>query len=379
MAKEENFEDVGEEIPEEFKKVDGATTTVEEIDEQVDKGGATAGNSAITSMLKSMKVGTDMSNMVMPGSFILPRSTLGYFAENCSGYFDQLIQCNAIDDPMERMLQVYRYLMSTRYIPKDVSKKPLNPVLGETSELKTNFPNINATAHSLCEQISHHPPISSSIVYGSGVSVAYYSPIKGAFMGTYIKLNLDGHLVIKVDKFNEEYHCTLPSMAIRMFRGFGEFIGNSTLTCTSNNFSIQTKFLPKPLLIGNYNVIEGKVFKGKDKVFKLKGQWDGEVKISPYKKDDYKHFFEKSKLTPGVAEPIPEIQLLPTDSTKIWGGLFAAAKSSASSRDITREKTLVEEDQRKKAQERKTKGEEWKPNHFTQDKEGRWILNSFKN
>eukprot|EP01133_Synstelium_polycarpum_P015635 gene15635-18575_t len=369
--------------------MEGASTTVapptaaeiDDIDEQVENGSRLA---VMARLIRRIGHGADLTQVTIPGAFILPKSTLTYFSDNYSAHFDVLLKANDIEDEMERMLQVYRYLTTTTRNVEDVTKKPLNPILGETFEAKVAYSGEGnhskaGEAHFFAEQISHHPPISSTVIYNKkeGISVAYHHPVRSNFMGTYVKLLVEGHVVIRLDKFDEVFTATCPSMAIRIFRmpSFSEYVGKNVLTSNKNTLKIKTLYHPKPLLLGSYNSIEATVYKGKDKVYKIKGHWDQELKYSEYKKDDYKQFFARNKLVPGV--PAAPEEVLPTDSAKVWGGVFEAAKTGPA-KNITKEKTKVEEEQRKKAAERKEKADEWKPLHFHQEKEGNWVLNVFK-
>ncbi|GAM22431.1 hypothetical protein SAMD00019534_056060 [Acytostelium subglobosum LB1] len=372
VIEDEVNEDVGETVPQQ----EDTTTTTQTT--QTTEGGE---DSSMLNILKSLKVGADLSKVTIPGGYILPKSTLTFFAENCSVHFDLLLACNGMNDPLQRMLQVYRYFLSTRWVPKEMRKKPLNPVLGETYELATHFKDEKHVATCLSEQISHHPPITSSIVYNValGIQVSYNSPVKASFMGTYLRISPEGHFVVTLDKFKEVYSITLPPMALRIFRGFAELAGQSIMTCDKSDYSIKTSFFPKPLLFGNYNVIEATMYNGKEKIMKFKGQWDGEVRSSPYKKDKYETFVERSKLVPGTFVPLPAEKVLPTDSTIVWRGVIEAAQTQAGAKAITKEKTKVEEEQRRLAQERRDKAVDWLPAHFIQSKDGNgWQLKQFK-
>ncbi len=70
-------------------------------------------------------------------------------------YLDLLMNAGNTTDPVERMKYVVTFAISG--LCRQVSfHKPFNPILGETYQSK--FPN---GVEVYCEQISHHPPISS--------------------------------------------------------------------------------------------------------------------------------------------------------------------------------------------------------------------------
>ncbi|EFA82858.1 oxysterol binding family protein [Heterostelium album PN500] len=406
-SKKVEVEDVGEDIPEELKKELTTPKTenalnIDEIDDQMENQSRFT---VLTSVIKKIGFGADLTSMTVPGAFILPKSALSYFAEYYSSYFDILLKANEIEDKQERFIQVVKYLFTACRLPEDNMRKPLNPVLSETYEgdiifeheqqsdnnnktsgeddIDDDSPDSKGASNSctfFCEQISHHPPISCSTVYNkeAGIYVSYHDQVKSTFMGTYAKLSFEGTVRIRFDKYNEVYTGTCPSMAVRIFRSFSEYVGKSKLTVNTSSLKCKSVFHPKPLLYGSYNTFDTTIYNGKDKIFKIKGQWDEIAKISEYKKDDYKILWDRRTMKQGAMRG-PEV-LLPTDSSIVWKGVFEADKldSGTSAKTITKEKTKVEEAQRKITAERKQKGEVWKPVYFEQDKNGFYFLKNYK-
>ncbi|GAM20306.1 hypothetical protein SAMD00019534_034810 [Acytostelium subglobosum LB1] len=381
-----------EELPEDVKKqLENASPdlSIEDIDEDNESVSRT---SVMASFIKKLSFGADLSVMPVPASFILPKSTLSYFAEHYSNHFDILLQANEITDPTERFLQVAKYMMTTCLLPEDPTRKPLNPVLGETWEATVHYgatetengqddtttSNSGAYCHFFAEQISHHPPISCTSVYNkeAGLYVSYYYPVRTNFMGTYAKLTFEGKVSVRLEKFNEEYTADCPNMAIRIFRSFSEFVGNTKMTVSSSKLRMKTVWHAKALLFGSYNQIESTVYNGKEKTHKIKGAWDQELKITEYKKDDYKTFMNRSTMIKGKMT-LPK-EVLPTDSSKVWGTLFDAFEKKAPMKEISKEKVRVEEEQRKLAASRKASKTIWKPVWFKQNDEGAWVQNNYK-
>ncbi|GAM21622.1 hypothetical protein SAMD00019534_047970 [Acytostelium subglobosum LB1] len=361
-------EDVGESIPEEFKKqmeTPAATTDVE--DEP----------SLVSTLIKNIKIGGDMNTMNISGAHIQAKSSLVFYPEAFL-HFDLLTVCNDMESAQDRMLQVFKFALSTGYLPDDLTKKPLNPVLGETCQYDIKFPEKNYVVESISEQLSHHPPICSSTAFDkkAGISATFYAPMRLNFMGTYVKLTIDGNMEVRLDKFNEVYTVTQPILAVRIFRGFCEYIGDSIITCSNSKYRTKCTFHAKPMFYGQYNLIDATVYNGKEKLQKIKGSWDKELSITTYKKEDSKPFFnlESLKGAKGVMEDVAPEKLLPTDWTFAWKGLLDAVKTNQPSRVLSREKSKVEEHQRKLAAERKAKGEIHTPALFAQDKNGSWVL-----
>lgn len=331
--------------------------------DDADNGSAFSRIATIGRLIKKLSFGADLTNTPIPGSFILPKSALTYFAENYSSHFNVLLKAHDIDDELERLLQVFRYITTTGREIEDTTRKPLNPILGETYQAKVEFKNDDHSNYFFSEQISHHPPVSCSCVYNKekGIRLSYFHPAKSQFMGTYVKLSFEGQSMIHLDKYDEVYSSTIPYMAIRVFRGFSEYCGKAQITSNKSDYRVKMNYLPKPLLGGSYNLLEAIVYKGKEKLYKIKGQWSGDMKITNLKTNESKPFFSRPQETHTLV--IPE-DLPNTHSTVVWKGVIEAGDAGVV-RNITKEKTKVEEAQRKLAAERKQKGEQWKPIHFT--------------
>ncbi|EGC34666.1 hypothetical protein DICPUDRAFT_55652 [Dictyostelium purpureum] len=342
--------------------------------------GSSSRISAIAKMIKKVSVGSDISNISMPGSFILPKSTLSYFTENFSSYFQELLKANKIDDDLERFLQVQKYLFTTLRETEDTTRKPLNPILGETwgaqIVVKDSDGNEIADSHFFAEQISHHPPISSSCIYNKreNVRVNFCQPVRSQFMGTYVKISFEGLNHIYLGNYNETISFTAVPLAIRFFRGFSEYVGKCQMTSDKHDYRIKANYLSKPLIGGVYNGFECKVYKGKEKLFKIKGTWTGEIKITDLKTNETTLFFKRPERDIKVV--FPE-NILPTDSNIVWKGVFDAHKNG-DVKSMSSEKVKVEEEQRKIAAKRKEENEEWKPAHYHKNDKGLWELNQYK-
>ncbi|EGG13380.1 oxysterol binding family protein [Cavenderia fasciculata] len=318
--------------------------------------------SLITSVLKKAKIGSDITDAPCPGALVLPKSFLTYCNETTTAHFDLLIKANEIDDEKERMLQVYRFVMSCLHLPEETTKRPLNPILGETYQGHRQFGvDGNPTeVHFFSEKIQ--PAISCHISYHkeSRITVTSTTEFKCIFMGTYVKLINDGDTLIKLDRFNEVYTCSLAPMAIRVFRQFAEFFGDTELTNNKNDLRVKTTLLEKPLLFGSYNAVEATLYKGTEKLQKIKGTWDQELLInSTHSSKDFTTFLQRPALTPGqlILPPnLPE-----NDSNRIWNPVFEAV-AAGNPKNVNKEKSKIDQKEKAKLPQQK----DWKPTHFQQ-------------
>jgi hypothetical protein len=86
--------------------------------------------------------------------------------------------------------------------------KPFNPILGETYEIK------RSEFRCLCEQVSHHPPVSA--FHAEGPSFSFFGSIypKIKFWGKSVEIQPKGVVTIKLPKWNETYSWTNPNCTI---------------------------------------------------------------------------------------------------------------------------------------------------------------------
>lgn len=97
--------------------------------------------SIIFQLLSQLKIGMDLTRVMIPCNFLEPRSLLEKLTDffthgNIVIRYENIIfklmnSVPFIDDPLERMITVLKWYMSGWHVrPKGV-KKPYNPVLGE--------------------------------------------------------------------------------------------------------------------------------------------------------------------------------------------------------------------------------------------------------
>lgn len=101
-----------------------------------------------------MRDGINLTKISLPVCLFEARSFLERMTTNWD-YLDLLIKASTFEDPVERMKHVVTFAIAG--CCRQISfHKPFNPILGETYQSK--YPN---GVEVYCEQISHHPPVSS--------------------------------------------------------------------------------------------------------------------------------------------------------------------------------------------------------------------------
>ncbi|CAM9208753.1 unnamed protein product, partial [Lampetra planeri] len=124
--------------------------------------------SVIMHLLSQVKLGMDLTKVVLP-TFILERRSLLEMYADFFAHPDLFVSVAGGVDARERMVGVVRWYLSSFHAGRkgSVAKKPYNPILGETfhchwtQELAADGPVPWATTGSVtfvAEQVSHHPP-----------------------------------------------------------------------------------------------------------------------------------------------------------------------------------------------------------------------------
>jgi hypothetical protein len=357
----------------------------------------------LISLMRKFTVGQELTSntLSMPEGFEGKDTGIERFQLASLRHSDILLKANETEDPVLRMIEVVKYIFTMGQA--FLAKKPLNPVLGEVSVAKfySNQPKAGNkndgkyrkeekeekdVFYSLIEQVSHHPPKSAAFSENKerGITMKSFSKASVKFLGTAIKLALEGQAQITLAKFNEVYTYRPPSIMIRFIGFVLEYAGDIEITCSNQPYVARISYKEKPYLRGKYHKLKGKIVKklekGEEDVVKFSGHWDKEVQFDDLR-DKKTYTFSAAEYPLGAGTPIypPIEEDLPQSSRKVWYNLKNAPDSSSASKA----KREVEEEQRRKAKERVEKGEVHKPKYFTEDESQGWkpnpgILESIK-
>ena len=138
--------------------------------------------SMISHLLSQVKIGMDLTKVVLP-TFILERRSLLEMYADFFAHPDIFVRIADFSDPRDRMVQVVRWYLSAFHAGRrsEVAKKPYNPIIGETFRCWWDIsgdsaaPAAGAAATNavsdgpvpwcqtdqltfIAEQVSHHPP-----------------------------------------------------------------------------------------------------------------------------------------------------------------------------------------------------------------------------
>ncbi|RUS19829.1 putative oxysterol-binding protein [Endogone sp. FLAS-F59071] len=344
----------------------------------------------------------------LPSQLLEPIGNLEYWNYNDRpDYFACLADP---DDPLERMLGVIRWWYS-----KDLKYVPYNSILGEqfychwdvtppkfnpdgsiaeqiwTSDSKgdANQKASGKTVRVTClnEQISHHPPV-SAFFYDceeKGVQVCGIDHITARFTGTSVKLGPGdenkGIYVTLRTRDNEEYLLTHPWASVNGWLKANLYVTVSehcVITCPKTGLKAILEYKDEKWLGKARFAIEGKVFSydpANDEITKLKhvpqnkvcatidGSWRGQIKATymDTKKESVLVDMNMIECIPKTVAPIEHQGEF--ESRKVWQSVTMAIHAKDYSR-ATKSKIAIEERQRQRAAERKTRGEDFEPVFF---------------
>nr|XP_050861313.1 oxysterol-binding protein-related protein 2 isoform X1 [Vespula vulgaris] len=145
-----------------------------------------------------LSLGKDLSKITMPVIFNEPLSFLQRVAEYME-YAKLLKLASAEQTPVGRLQYVAAFAVSALASNWERLGKPFNPLLGETYELTREDFRI------VCEQVSHHPPVSA--FHADSDDFVFHGSIhpKLKFWGKSIEVHPKGIVTVELPKWKEAY------------------------------------------------------------------------------------------------------------------------------------------------------------------------------
>ncbi len=309
-----------------------------------------------TNLLK----GRSIMNVSLPISIMEPSSLLQRMAGSY-GYLPSYTErIFAARDPIERMKHFLTYEVADLHIAL-VQRKPLNPVIGETCQGYLGDPKFKV----FCEQISHHPTISSMMMDCPCLTLYVTKDYEARTYPNSAKVEYIGsERIVFKDAANTTYTIKeFPSLQIGgtiLGRRTTSYEGLLTIKDKTNKIYAQARFNPekqgffermfnktekhrtdffKGFITKNKTLLKDdsrKAFYSKDVISYIEGNWLEEMKI------DGDVFWEVGK--DKVHELTPASDSLPSDSSKRPDSIALTAGKEA---DAQKFKDQIEDIQRK--------------------------------
>ncbi|XP_058039597.1 oxysterol-binding protein-related protein 10 isoform X1 [Ahaetulla prasina] len=353
--------------------------------------------SVILHIISQLKLGMDLTRVVLPAFILEKRSLLEMFA-NFLAHPDLFLSISCGTTPEERIISFVEYYLTAFHEGRKgvVAKKPYNPIIGETFHCSWNVPKdrvkpvrantascgLKGQASSECyrlrfvaEQVSHHPPVTSFYCEckEKKVCVNVHVWTKSKFMGMSVGVSMVGEGILYLLEHGEEYIFTLPCAYARSILTIPwvELGGKVNIHCAKSGYSATVTFHTKPFYGGKLHRVTAEVKHNPTNtiVCKAQGEWNGILEFT-YSNGETK-VIDTTKL-PIIRKKIRPISKQgPFESRHLWQHVTAALKEG----DIdvaTEHKHVLEERQRKEERQRATSNTLWKPKYFIKEGDG-WM------
>ncbi|CAM4703280.1 unnamed protein product [Leuciscus chuanchicus] len=402
----ERLKDTENSSPESVDSSEEITDT--EDNEEEDLGVLDDQRSIILHLLSQLKLGMDLTRVVLP-TFILEKRSLLEMYANFMAHPDVFLAITSGATPEERMIRFVEYYLTAFHEGRKgaVAKKPYNPILGESFHCTWDVPRDKvrplrttssspapAAAHSaqttsndglgsyrlrfVAEQVSHHPPVSGFYCECKERRTCVNTHVwtKSKFMGMSIGVSMLGEGVLHLLEHDEEYVFTLPSAYARSILTvpWVELGGKVSIGCAKSGYSATVTFHTKPFYGGKVHRVTGEVKHNPTGtiVCKAQGEWNGTLEFT-YSSGETK-VIDTSKL-PVIKKKIrPLEKQAQYESRRLWQHVTVALKAG----DIdaaTERKHQLEEKQRREGKQRTASSTTWKPKYFIKEGEG-WVYHN---
>ncbi|XP_051520570.1 oxysterol-binding protein-related protein 10-like [Myxocyprinus asiaticus] len=366
--------------------------------------------SVILHLLSQLKLGMDLTRVVLP-TFILEKRSLLEMYANFMAHPDLFLAISMGSTPEERMVRFVEYYLTAFHEGRKgaVAKKPYNPVLGETFHcswevprdqvrpLRTHVHSLGSGVRETCtgtnqegvgagsdcyrvrfvaEQISHHPPVSGFYCECAerGMCVNTHVWTKSKFMGMSVGVSMVGEGVLYLRDHGEEYVFTFPSAYARSILTvpWVELGGKVTISCVKTGYSASVTFHTKPFYGGKVHRVTAEVKQNSSGIImcKAQGEWNGTLEFT-YSSGETK-VIDTAKL-PVIRKLIRPVEKQGrTESRRLWQHVTRALKDN--NVDLaTEHKHVLEEDQRSEERRRDANNMTWKPIYFSKEEDG-WVF-----
>jgi len=313
---------------------------------------------------------------------------------------------------LHRFMVILRAHFSLLDAPAQSLRKPFNPVLGEVSRaLQCAGPGAPIT--SVCEQVSHHPPVTAFACWDPELQWEYdgWTDISPRFMGTYIRVPFTGHRALTIrsagePQGQETYNATIPAMEWHLFPSVRAlYSGTWHLWCPESGLAAEiihpgAGFLSGLIAGQKRTRIHGRITRvaaganpldamsddarvrraaGASTLFSFDGDFDGVIVARNYGESasasggtviwdvDRETIIEARLQSPRLT---PELE--PRSSSAVWGQCIKALLD----RDwdnAAAKKAAVEQEERRARRAREQRGETWQSRWFMPMRDVDWV------
>lgn len=229
-------------------------------------------------------VGKDMSSVAMPVTANEPLNILQRFVETFehTNLIDKALEF-PVNSP-ERIMYIATFaavFLSSSKAKERSTRKPFNPLLGETFELVRKEQGMRLIA----EKVSHRPQIMAIQAESAGWTIHYSPSPHQQIWGKSVELNNKGTMRVTVISTGEVYEWSQATTFLRnLLAGekYSEPVGNLTVSC-SNGWRSVYEYKAGGMFSGRSEDLTGRVFSpdGKAKPgYTLAGKWTSSIEMT---------------------------------------------------------------------------------------------------
>ncbi|CAL8407109.1 unnamed protein product [Arctogadus glacialis] len=375
------------------------------VEREEELGAVEEERSVILHLLSQLKLGMDLTRVVLPTFILEKRSLLEMYADFMS-HPDLFLAVADGDTPEDRMVRFVEYYLTSFHEGRRgaVAKKPYNPIIGETFHCSWRVPRRPDTppepastppepastapppppdsAHQVrfvAEQVSHHPPVSGFYAECPEKRVCVNTHVwtKSKFMGMSIGVSMVGEGCLSLLDHEEEYTFTLPCAYARSILTvpWVELGGKVMVTCAKSGYSAVITFHTKPFYGGKLHKVTAEVKHSSTGVVacRVQGEWNGVLEFSypAAEGPGAVRLVDVTKLPVCRKHVRPVGRQGPTESRRLWQHVTEALRQ----RDMekaTEHKRVLEERQRLEERHRADADAPWKTRYFESEGDA-WV------
>uniref|UniRef100_A0A1I8G5Y3 Oxysterol-binding protein n=1 Tax=Macrostomum lignano TaxID=282301 RepID=A0A1I8G5Y3_9PLAT len=204
----------------------------------------------------------ELTKIAMPVNFNEPLSFLQRICEYLE-YSELLFQAEQCDCPTERLELIAAFAVSAVSSNWDRLGKPFNPLMGETYELD-RVKDLGGGFRMVCEQVSHHPPISAFHAESSDSAWRFHGSVtpRLSFWGKSVEVCPKGWVTLEFPRRGEVYtwqnvQCKIHNIIIGKL--WIEHFGDMTITCHGSGRKAELSWHPASWLSPSHHRVDGYV------------------------------------------------------------------------------------------------------------------------
>ena len=335
------------------------------------------------SLVSQLTAQPDITKFSLPAVFLYPYTVLELGAFRALRYERMLAACKKAKNPVDRILEVTKWFLTSVERMEKMSKKPFNPVLGEELNVWVESADGSGATRLKAEQVSHHPPISAIIMRNDDAGVEFRSNVKFGitFNGNSVSCRLQGRAEVRLQDLKESYVAPnwVPDVVIQNVL-FGTrrqlWLGEWSMSCKETDLGVKIVITEVNANAGWFSAVKAGIYENQLNGFVYKLSDPKETPIKTLSGLAGREIFvtdaksgKKTLLIDCDALEVQELKFLaPEDrpansSFNVWAKVVEALVVDDTGK-ADREKTAVETVQRDLRRQREASGEKFVPQYF---------------